>query len=522
MRDRQAEVLAAAAGAGASASSAGSSAAPAAARRACASTMRAAALAIVGLAASAASISWASSGSSNCVHQRRSSATSPPCGSGACHADATTGSTGAPPVVAQPGRPRAKANEQRRQQVAIHGGRSLRRRALLRPARQGDAPGQRCRRGRAGRSRSVVRGAGAGGRGRSAASRATRPDRRGRCTSPPTRRPTRRAARRSTSQCSASVGASAARAGGAPDGAAAASLAGACVAGDLLGDGVDAVERGGDDRVAVGGGDRRVGVAVKDDDRRGRRVRPGLGLRVASGRRPMGCAGARPGRRRRRPRSSSPRTPRRRRGGAGRRRRNGRRRRRTGRGTRAPGSPPSRRPRTGRRRRRDRGRSSGSAGRGGPCRREAPARPRRAAGRRARTSSSTCARSSAAPAPGRGRRSPRACASSFIRVPAAKSSGSWVQPCSMTTRGSDSPSKPAGANSLKARVPVGAGEAAGDEAAGAVPDDALGESARASATVAIGVRAAVRRRDRPRAPDRRGRSGASTDRRAGAAWAMTK
>ena len=30
-------------------------------------------------------------------------------------------------------------------------------------------------------------------------------------------------------------------------------------------------------------------------------------------------------------------------------------------------------------------------------------------------------------------------ASSFIRVPAAKSSGDWVQPCSMTTSGTASP-----------------------------------------------------------------------------------
>ena len=56
------------------------------ARRACASAMRAPALATVGLAVSAASIRRASSGSSNCVHQRRSSAVVPPCGSGACHA----------------------------------------------------------------------------------------------------------------------------------------------------------------------------------------------------------------------------------------------------------------------------------------------------------------------------------------------------------------------------------------------------------------------------------------------------
>ena len=41
-----------------------------------------------------------------------------------------------------------------------------------------------------------------------------------------------------------------------------------------------------------------------------------------------------------------------------------------------------------------------------------------------------------------------------MRVPAAKSSGSWVQPCSITTSGRARPSKPAGSNSLKTRVPA--------------------------------------------------------------------
>ena len=35
-----------------------------------------------------------------------------------------------------------------------------------------------------------------------------------------------------------------------------------------------------------------------------------------------------------------------------------------------------------------------------------------------------------------------------MRVPVAKSSAFWVQPCSMTTSGSDRPSNPAGSNSL--------------------------------------------------------------------------
>src|SRR5450755_3030742 len=41
-----------------------------------------------------------------------------------------------------------------------------------------------------------------------------------------------------------------------------------------------------------------------------------------------------------------------------------------------------------------------------------------------------------------------------MRVPAAKSSGFWVQPCSITTRGKGSSAKPAGSNSLNARVPA--------------------------------------------------------------------
>ena len=64
------------------ASSAGSSAAPAAVRVARACSMREAALAIVGLAACAAPTTRSSSGSSNCDHQRPSSASVPPCGSG--------------------------------------------------------------------------------------------------------------------------------------------------------------------------------------------------------------------------------------------------------------------------------------------------------------------------------------------------------------------------------------------------------------------------------------------------------
>ena len=40
-----------------------------------------------------------------------------------------------------------------------------------------------------------------------------------------------------------------------------------------------------------------------------------------------------------------------------------------------------------------------------------------------------------------------------MRVPAAKSSASWVQPCSMTMSGRAPPSKPEGSKSLKPRVP---------------------------------------------------------------------
>ena len=56
------------------------------------------ALATVGLAVSAASIRRASSGSSNCVHQRRSSAIVPSCGSGACHPGAIASACGGAPL----------------------------------------------------------------------------------------------------------------------------------------------------------------------------------------------------------------------------------------------------------------------------------------------------------------------------------------------------------------------------------------------------------------------------------------
>ncbi len=71
------------------ASSRGSSAASAPVRVARASAMRAPALAIEGLTASAATTRWASKGSSNCDHHWSSSARRPPCGKGACHAGAT-------------------------------------------------------------------------------------------------------------------------------------------------------------------------------------------------------------------------------------------------------------------------------------------------------------------------------------------------------------------------------------------------------------------------------------------------
>ena len=90
---RHADVLAAARRRWPLASSDGSSAAPAAARRALRiGDPRGGARDRRARRARAASIRRASSGSSNCVHQRRSSPTSPPCGSGACQAGATTGS----------------------------------------------------------------------------------------------------------------------------------------------------------------------------------------------------------------------------------------------------------------------------------------------------------------------------------------------------------------------------------------------------------------------------------------------
>ena len=359
------------------------------------------------------------------------------------------------------GQAEGEGERHRRQQVAFHGGRSLRCRApaTAAGARAGSAPG-------APGGRPQHRQRGAGGRGRSAASRATRPGPRGRCTSRPTRRPTRRAARpddpvlgqasarrrlrrrrarpcaRARALAGGGVAATSRRPRSTPSSAAAMTASPLAAA---------TVASASPWKTMTGAG-AGCGAAPACASR------AGVGQRVA----PTPGQGAAPP-----ARTSSPRTPRRRRGRRRPRGRNARPRRRTGRGIRSPGSPPSRRPRTGRRRRRGRGRSGGvcmtwrtmpARSAGSPCaaplvggREPVPALVRV----RAR-----------APAPGRGRRSPRACG----QLVHSRAGGEVVGVLGAAVQHDDQRQRlavEAGRREQLERAGSGrAGEAAGDEAAG--------------------------------------------------------
>ena len=76
------------------------------------------------------------------------------------------------------------------------------------------------------------------------------------------------------------------------------------------------------------------------------------------------------------------------------------------------------------------------------------------------------------PAAGYSTKKPCSRARSFMPVPAAKSSGSWVQPCSITTSGSGLSARPGGTIELVVARQPGVGVRAADELAGAGPESA--------------------------------------------------
>ena len=309
-----AEVLAAARPALAVASSDGSSAAPAAARRARASAIRARGARdrrargarrrrqageqrVVELRPPAAQL----------ADRRRRAAAAP------ARPDATVGSTGAPPVAAQPARPRARANEQRRQRGRVSWGAKSTASRARRPARRGErAAISGAARRRGGAAASSARRRGWSRKKRSISRDASGPS--GRCTSRPPRRPTRRAARPDEPVLGQASAHRRRRRRRARRCARTRALPRAGVAGDLS----RATASTPPSAAAMtaspfAGDDGRVGVAVKDDDRRARRCGRGAGLAPRAGVGQRVAHGARPGRTPPPGPPSSPRTPRRRR-----------------------------------------------------------------------------------------------------------------------------------------------------------------------------------------------------------------